>query len=447
MLPGNRTCVMAVTAVRSSDREQNLAVGATYLGRYRMRETTGHSRRVSNKLKAAFAALLAIVAVSAVAASGAQAAQGDPFEADFNHVGLNVAVSLSPDPIDSLVLTPDTLNPETSLPLGELEMNGTYTDNAGNFTLPTNNGLEFPKVLVDLDIVQIEGEIALTEPAKGNYNAATGQMSVDPKISLTLGTDAMENLPEPANAFGEGPLRCKLAPLDLKLSTENGWPHDGYRFADPATLTGGALAGSWNVKPGVEAVEGPEAACDLIAGFLDPVGGIWMAQSDTTLTSMPAPTASRPVARPCPAGTTGEPGVPLDECKPVPVKCDPPQTGTKPNCKDPIVEEPKSAEITKVAITPAKGSIKAGKSLKVKVKVTNTGNEASGAIKVSLKSTNKKVTLPKSISVNVAAGATVTKSVTVKASKKAKGKATLTAKYGSKSGKSVLTVKKAKKKK
>jgi len=37
--------------------------------------------------------------------------------------------------------------------------------------------------------------------------------------------------------------------------------------------------------------------------------------------------------------------------------------------------------------------------------------------------------------------------VTVKASKKAKGKATITATYGSKSGKSALTVKKAKKKK
>lgn len=400
-----------------------------------MRETTGRSRRVSVKAKAAIAALFAIFAVTAFGASSATAAQGDAFNADFNYVGLNVNISIAGE-VNELALTPDA-------GLGNLEVNGTYTDNAGNFTIPKTGGLVFPDISLDLgDGIVVDGSIGLTEAGTGNYNEATGALSMHPKISLTLGTDEISNLPDPVGSLGSGPLSCKFAPLDVSLSTNpTNWPSPGKLFEDKAGLTDGAVSGSWNIKPDVETLAGG-TLCTIIHGFLGEVGGLYLANSSTEITSMPAPTGDKPDPAVCDVGQTGTP----PHCEdPVVVPCGPGFTGNEPDCV-PVVVPPDPAEITKVAVTPGKATVKAGKTIKLKVAVSNTGGEASGPIKVSLKSSNSKVTLPKSITVDVAAGKTVSKTVTVKASKKAKGKATITAKYGIKSGKSTLTVKAAKKK-
>ncbi|HTU16218.1 MAG TPA: hypothetical protein VMF31_13600 [Solirubrobacterales bacterium] len=397
--------------------------------------------------RAAIAALLAICALGmAWSVSGAKAAQGDPFQVDFNYVGLNVEAG--PAELNEMVLDPTTEDSEGNL-LGALEMRGVYDDNAGNFTLPKATGLEFPDAKLEIEGAEITGKLGLVEDAKGNYNSSTGVMTLTPKISLTLGTPNVRDFPPDLLAIVGGmlppgsapyPLACEFSPLAVSLSTANKWPSPGTTFANPAEPlpSEGAVSGAWTTKPKVKVIEGG-TMCTLIGSLIKPVGGLWMANSATAFSGMPPATGPKPPADVCLPTETGTP----PDCKPKEIKCDPPQTGIKPNCIDPPDE--KSAEITKVAITPAKGTIKAGKSLKIKVKVTNTGDLKSGPIKVALKSTNKQVTLPKTITVDVAAGATATKTVTVKAGKKAKGKATISAKYGSKSGKSVLTVKKAKK--
>jgi len=344
------------------------------------------------------------------------------------------------------VLTPDSVDGGGN-PLGALEVRGTYSDNVGNFTLPQATGLDFPDIALDLgDGIVIDGKIGLTEAATGNYNVATGALSMNPKISLTLGTPEISALPDPVGGLGSGPLECEFAPLDVSLSTAPAnWPAPGQLFTDKVNLTGGAVAGAWNVKPQVNTIAGG-TLCGIIGGFLDPVGGLYLANSGDPILSIPSPTGSKPLPQPCPAGTTGEPGTPAEDCIPdVVEECTPPQIGTFPDCVDPI-DEPGPAEITKVAVT-GPGKIKAGKKVKLTVKVTNTGEQASGSIKVTLKSTNKQVKVPKSVTVNVPAGKTASKKITVKAGKKAKGKATITAKYGSKSGKKSLKVKAAKKKK
>lgn len=397
--------------------------------------------------RAALAVLLAFCAFGITwGATGANAAQGDPFQVDFNYVGLNVDAGLAE--INEMVLDPSTEDSEGNL-LGALEMRGVYDDNAGNFTLPKASGLEFPDAKLDIEGAEITGKLGLVEDAKGNYDSSTGVMTLTPKISLTLGTPNVRDFPAellsivgsmlpPGNA--PFPLACEFSPLAVSLSTGNKWPSPGTTFtnaADPLP-TGGAISGAWIIKPKVKALEGGPM-CTLIGSLIKPVGGLWLANSAAPFSGMPPATGPKPLPAVCLPTETGTP----PDCKPKEIKCDPPQTGIKPNCVDP--EEEKSAEITKVSITPAKGTIKAGKSLKIKVRVTNTGDLKSGPIKVALKSTNKQVTLPKTITVDVAATTTVAKTVTVKAGKKAKGKAILTAKYGSKNGKSVLTVKKAKK--
>ena len=407
-----------------------------------MRETTGRSRRVSTKLQAALVSVLAIFAFGAFSAASASAAPGDPFEAEFNYVGLNVGVGPLGE-VSEVVMKPED-------GLGTLGLKGTY-GTGNNFTLDQADGLEFPEVTLDLgEGIIIDGAIGLTEDAPGTYDSSTGAMTVHPKISLTLGTDDISALPIIGD-MGSGELRCKFSPLDVSLSTNpTNWPAPGQPFEDEENLTDGALAGAWNVSPGVESlVDSNAALCDIISSMLEPVGGLWLANSTDPISEFPEATGDKPEPRPCPAGTTGEPGVPLDQCIPNPVPCELPQTGFKPNCVDPkppIVVEEKSAEITKVAITPAKGTIKAGKTLKLKIKVTNSG-ETAGSTNVSVKSNNKKVTVPKTVKISVPAGASATKTITVKASKKAKGKATITAKAASKTATAKLTVKKAKKKK
>ena len=412
-----------------------------------MRETNGRSRRLSMKVKAAAAALVTIFAVAALGASGAQASTvGGPVSADFNYVGINVTAL--GNELNEIVLTPETENPATPEDdfLPPLQMDGTYTNNTGAFTLPQSTGLTFPKLAVSIGPAAIEAEIGLAAPATGTYNDVTGAMTLNAKISLTLGTDHLEDI-DGLPISGTGPLKCQVSPLDVSLSTNpTNWPAPGAVFADPATIENGAIAGSWNTKPKVIAIVENSGLCPIIGGLLEPVGGLYLANSDMPITDMPTATTTKPAPRPCDPGTTGTPGTPQAECKLVPLpECAENETGTPPNCV-PIEEPATPYKVSKTVITPSSGTIKAGGKMTLKIKVTNSG-ETAGSSNVAIKSSNGKVTVPKTVKISVPAGGTASKSITVKASKKAKGKATITAKAGSKTGTAKLTVKAAKKKK
>ena len=117
--------------------------------------------------------------------------------------------------------------------------------------------------------------------------------------------------------------------------------------------------------------------------------------------------------------------------------------------KDPRrpVVPPAAAKISKVQVLPKKKTLKAGKKTKLTVKVTNSGGTAAKNVKVSLKSSNKRVKVKKSVVIkNVPAGKTVSVKVTVTAKSKAKGKAKVTASAKGKKGSSTLKIKAKKKK-
>lgn len=102
----------------------------------------------------------------------------------------------------------------------------------------------------------------------------------------------------------------------------------------------------------------------------------------------------------------------------------------------------KTTTFSKLVLQPKKKTVKAGKKVKLTVKVTNSGN-TTGTATVKLKSSSKKkASVPKTVKVTVAAGKTVSKKFTVKTKKKKKGKVTIKATLGSKSAKSVLKLKK-----
>jgi len=395
-----------------------------------MRETTGRTRRVSVKVKAAVAALLAIFAVAAFGASSANAAQGDPFNADFNYVGLNVNISIAGE-VNELALTP-------AANLGNLEVNGTYTDNVGNFTIPKIGGLVFPDISLDLGAgIVVDGSIGLTESGTGNYNAATGALTMNPKISLTLGTNDIGSLPDPVGSLGSGPLSCKFSPLAVSLSTNpTNWPSPGKLFVDKVGLTDGAVSGAWNIKPDVQAIAGG-TLCTIIHGFLGEVGGLYLANSTTDILAMPAPTGTKPAPAVCAVGQTGTP--PNCVSPPVDVACPIGFTGIEPNCTK--IDEPAGKVVFQDMTVTKKVSVKPGLRTHIKWDGTNRG-DADGTIKVTLSSSNKQVKVPKSFTVSIPAGKTVTKKITVKATKKAKGKATITAKAAGLTAKSTITVKK-----
>ena len=149
-------------------------------------------------------ALLASMCLIAVALFGASSAKastiGDPVDVDFNYAGIDVQASLGG--ISDFVLTPDSA-------LGNVEMRGHYTSTDGDFLVPKSGGLNFPPISVDLGVA-LDAEIGLEEDATGNYNSATGAMTMNPKIYLTLGVADLGALL--GGSLGTGPLGLQGCP-------------------------------------------------------------------------------------------------------------------------------------------------------------------------------------------------------------------------------------------
>jgi uncharacterized repeat protein (TIGR01451 family) len=353
-------------------------------------------------LVALLASMCLVVAAFFGASSAKASTIGDPVAVDFNHVGINVtAVGLGG--VNEIVLKPSSA-------LGELELRGTYTSTDGDFTIPKTGGLTFPNIVLDLSGVELNAQIELVEDATGNYDAATGAMSLNPKISLTLGISDLSAIPIP---IGTGALGCRLSPIDVSLSTANGWPAAGDTFDSSSPIKGGSVSGAWTVKPNIVATVGAQETCDLVGGLLDTVGGLWLAQSDTEIDTLPAATGPKPPPAVCGEGFTGEP----------------------PNC----VEIPKPA--AKVAVAKPKAvAIKRGKSGTVKVVVRNTGGQTATGVKVCGTIPAKIAKAPRCVTLgSINAGSSKTASLKLTVSRKAKGKGTLKVKVTSTAGGSAST--------
>jgi hypothetical protein len=358
---------------------------------------------LTGKARIGFLAMLAgccLLAAMLFSASQAKASTiGDPVNADFNYVGIDVNTSLGG--VSDLVLTPDAA-------LGELELRGTYTNTSGAFTVPKVGGLNFPDIALDLGGIDLEAQIALTGDATGTYDSATGAMTFNPSISLTIGVSDVAALPIPG--LGVGALRCELAPLAVSLSTSNGWPAAGNTFdTAPGTLKNGAVAGAWDVKPNIIAKQGLQGTCDLIGSLLEPVGGLWIAQSDSPVSALPAATSAKPEPAVCPPNTTGVP----------------------PAC---VPNPPKAAKVV-VTPKPRAVSIKRGRSGVVRVTVKNTGELSATSVKVCGTISARVAKAPRCVTLGtITGGKSKTASLRLSVSRKAKGRTSLKIKVTSKGG-------------
>lgn len=302
----------------------------------------------------AMAGALLLVGLFGASGNAKAATVGDPVNVDFNYVGLNVSTPLGA--LSDLLLTPSTFNPPQAL-----RLRGTYTNANGAFSVDKDTGLVFPELNLGLGPVALDAGIGLAENATGTYNEATGEMTLNPKIALSVGVDDVAGLPDAVKAvigIQSGALGCRFSPIDIQLSTGNGWPAPGDAFA--AGFTDGSVSGAFRSLPTAVATAGPPAACTTIGALLEPVGGLWLANK-VTVSELPQPTS----AKPCPLGQ----GFFQGACRSV---CPTGFVGTPPDCVVP--PKPVLSRGSVRAIT-----VSAGKSATLKVPVANTGDgEATG---------------------------------------------------------------------
>jgi hypothetical protein len=242
-------------------------------------------------------------------------------------------------------------------------------------------------------------------------------MTMNPKISLTLGVDDLGALL--GGSLGTGPLGCKVAPLDIDLSTGGGWPAAGNTFDAGSPIKNGALAGAWTVKPDLVATQGAQATCDLIGSLLEPVGGLWLAQSDTVVSALPAATSAKPAPAVCEEGFEGTP----PNCTEIPATCETGFTGTPPNCVKIVVAKP--ARVT-VQGRPRAATIKRGRKGVVRVTVRNAGQKTALGVKVCGRISARVARSPRCVNLgNIAGGKRKTAVLRLSTSRRARGSSRL----------------------
>ncbi|MBK8293880.1 MAG: hypothetical protein IPK93_03550 [Solirubrobacterales bacterium] len=128
----------------------------------------------------------------------------------------------------------------------------------------------------------------------------------------------------------------------------------------------------------------------------------------------------------------GQEGIAPESCKDIPVEaCPPDTTGTRPFCAPVVTPPPPKAEVKKLSFAKVKGKTKAGKKRKLKLKIRATEGSANW-VKVRLKSSNRrKVKVRKYVKAKLKPGKTVKKVITLRSTRKAKGKVKITASSGS----------------
>jgi hypothetical protein len=376
-----------------------------------MRETTGRSGRVAKKVQAFLLAVAAVFAFTAVSATSANAAQNLKLTFDDSWIKVDSLESLGSGTFHAI--DPEDENAITMVLNGALDADGSFVAKKEDFNFPTQS--------IDTGVVGVIAlEIDAVSDITGTYNRDSGAFSAELPLRLFV------------NA-GDLGVQCEISPLNIPVSTSG--TKDFGTAEDPNNLSGapyvngnGSLLGSWT-GVGLDDVKDvgdtPPGTCASIIGLLIGEegssfdGSIWLGGT-SEVTGTPD----------CPTGQVGTPPNCVDP------SCPAGQVGTPPNCEKPLAP----GKVGSVTIT-KKVVVKKGKKAKVKITVKNVGGKVlSGKIK--LKSSNKQVKVPKSVAVKIQPGKKVTKTVVVKTTRKAKGKAKITASIGGKKAVAKVTVKK-----
>lgn len=356
--------------------------------------------------------LLALVLTCAGIAGLATQAKAAPVSITFDQGRLNLGLNkdLKILPAGSQFPSPDLPTPQRT----DIALNGDLSNGKLDFPAATNTGLQFPYMHFMHPIekeLKVPLTFRITPPGlTGTYDAATGNATLEGKMDIYIVTGQGNSFPLPDGFSDAGvpPLglfaRCHAAGVPVKFSTENKTPITGQPFTDGFGKNG-AMTTEMDV-PDLVSENGGD--CSLAGPASRGPGAIWLSNG-----------IADPIAQ--------APGCREDSslCPNVPY-----------------------FEIAGMTFKPKQKKVRAGKTVKLKLRIPNKGNVQASDVKVAVKSSNKRVkATPKRFKVDVPPNSSVIKTIRVKVKKKARGKAKITAVVGGDKVSAKLKIKKAKNRK
>lgn len=378
------------------------------------------------------AAVSALIAALTVVAIGAIAPPADaipvPVTMKFDHGRTSISYLFA----DKDVIPANPTFPSDDLPLPQrtdLELTGTREGSELNFPTALNTGLNIPYMHLMHPIepdLKVPFTMRLNQPGlEGTFDEETGEITdlagtVDFIIVLGVGKNPLDlSIPldladPPLNLFA----RCRISDVPVSFSTSG--TRDYVHFKGQPYTEGlggdGAIATFWGDLPDPTVENGDAEAeenCGSLANLVHGDGGIWL---------------SRGIA---------EPIVPPD---PEP-SCETDYRLCEPDEPEPFVS------IRKLRLQPKARKARAGKKIRIKVRVRNAGTKAANGVTVKLRSSNGRVRIRKKIRMKVPAGSWAVKAVPVKIGNRARGKAKITARTNGLTARAKIKVKPLKKKK
>lgn len=394
-----------------------------------MYEVFASTRRRTAAVLSALATALTVVALGAM--TPAAEAIPMPMTMKFDHGRTSISYLFA----DKDVLPATSTFPSDDLPLPQrtdIELVGTRDGSNLNFPAALNTGLNIPYMHLMHPIepdLKVPFTMRLNQPGlKGTFDEETGEITdlagtVD--FIIVLGTGKLFPLPDGLDDLAVPPLnlfaRCRISDVPVSFSTSG--TRDYVHFKGQPYTEGlggdGAIATFWGDLPDPTVENGDAEAeenCGSLANLIHGDGGLWLSHGIT-----------EPIVPPDP-----EPSCETDYrlCEP-----------DEPEEPEPFVS------IRKLKLQPKMRQVRAGKQAKIKVRVRNAGTKAANGVTVKLRSSNGRVRIRKKIRMNVPARSWAVRTVPVKAGKRARGKAKITARTHGVTARATVKVKPLKKKK
>ncbi len=351
--------------------------------------------RPDHKTGAACLLLALLVAIFGAAAMAPQA-KAAPTSITFDNGRLTIGGLWD----NKVILPASSTFPSDDLPLPQrtdIQLMGDLTD--GKVTIPSalNSGLQFPYVHLMHPIEQglrIPITMRLNDPGlTGTFDEATGRMTLKGKLDFIVVTGTGTNFPLPDSLtdLGVPPLglfaRCRVNGVPVNFSTETQSPTAGQNFSGGFGVKG-ALTTKWDELPLPESENGGD--CEQLNTLLSVPGGLWLSN-----------------------------GI---------VKPKPPEQ-PKPTCQtdQDLCPNPTYTEVDRVKLSPRKRSARPGKTIRLKVRVHNSGTRAAPKQRVRFRSNNRAVKVPKQLRLRVPARGWGKTTVKVRITGKARGRARIIA--------------------
>lgn len=313
-----------------------------------------------------------------------------------------------------IVLPADDRFPSEDLPTPQRTDLQLIGDLAGDkLTIPAaaNSGLQFPYMHLMHPLepgLKIPVTMRLNNPGlTGTWNEATGAMTLAGKIDLIVITGTGTNFPIPDSFddLGAPPLglfaRCRVNDLPVNFTTERTFPTVAQPFTGGFGKKG-ALTTRWDALPAATPENGGD--CAQLNILINVAGGLWLANGIVD---------------------------------PIPPK------GPDKNCETDVSLCPpgKYTEIDSVRLKPGRKAVRAGRKMMLTVRVHNSGNTAARRLRVKIKSNNRRVRVPKTVTLTVPAWRSASKKFAIRIRGKANGRVVVTAKSNGWAGRSHIRIK------